>query len=138
MATTKQMLEAILRYGHTGKIPKQELSAMEDMWDAVHRYGGLSNKQRAWVETVYFKHKLDKPETLPSAQKTVSKNVGFIEDVRFQTPIRIGTLAEFEKLCPHIEKGSTLWKRVASFLKDAGHVVELRPPLPKSPPKKAG
>lgn len=133
MASTKQMLEALLKMP-AGTLPKREQEQAEDIWDGLHRYGKLSSFQHAWVAKRYTDYKLDRSDYRPPApMRPVKTKVGYIEDEKFSTPVRVATLAEFERSCPHHPKGSPLWHRAASFLRDAGHVIELRPP--KTPGK---
>lgn len=128
MASTKQMLEALLKMP-AGTLTKGDQERVEDMWDAVHRYGKLSSLQNAWIIKRFIDFKLDRSDYKPPpATRTVKVKVGYLEDPNFENPIRIGTLVEFERLCPHHPKGSPLWQRAASFLRDTGHVIELRPP----------
>lgn len=123
MATTKDMLSAIIRFG---KLTKQEEVTFGDMWDSLHRFKSLSVKQAAWVEKVYLAQKLDKTENRVKPKK----KVGFINDPSVTTPIRVESLLEFARAMPHVEKDSPLWKRVEAFLRTSDHVVELRPPKP--------
>lgn len=134
MASTKQMLEAILKLPG-GTLKRGDQAAMEDMWDQVHRYGKLSAKQNAWIQKIFLENKLDRSDRKPTVPvRTAKVQVGYFEDPKFTQPIRVSTLAEFENLCPHFPKGSPSWQRAAAFLRDAGHIIELRPP--KTPEKK--
>ncbi len=120
MSAIKEMLSAVMQ---RAALKPGERQAFEDMWDALHRYGKLSPKQKAWIEKVYFDQKLDNANVRPQAKKTV----GFLEDPKFHRAIRLETMEEFENQCPHIEKDGPLWKRVESFLQKGNNVIELRP-----------
>lgn len=57
----RQMLRALLR---CEEIEDDEREAFSDMFDRLEsrRVDDLTSRQRAWVEKVYFKHKLDRDE----------------------------------------------------------------------------
>lgn len=72
--TTKDMLAEILR---RGTLTERERESFTDMWDRIHRYNRCSDKQRAWIEKVYFGQKLDREVTqirrrvvIPTWQRT--------------------------------------------------------------------
>ena len=54
-----EMLSEVLR---RAQLTPRERESFEDMLDRMHRYGRCTDKQRAWIEKVYFGQKLDQPE----------------------------------------------------------------------------
>jgi hypothetical protein len=124
---SKQMLEVILK---TATLSARDRETFEGMWDAVHRYGGLSKRQVSWIEDVYYKQKLAEPGR-PAPKR--SRKVGFIVDPTVSEIKRAHTMAHFESVCPQIVKDSALYKRVEAFFKSGGELFELRPSsaLPK-------
>jgi hypothetical protein len=64
--TAKEMLAAVLQ---RGVLTERERESFTDMWDRIHRFNRCSDKQRAWVEKVYFAQKLDREEA--SAKRRV-------------------------------------------------------------------
>lgn len=128
-AYAEKMLTALLRMP-AGKLPRGEQQQAEDIWDALHRYGKLTSFQMQWVVKRYSDHGLDDPNYRPPPRMaTVKLKVGYLEDAEFgPDPVRVKTLKEFEDQCPQHPKGSRMWEKAAAFLRDAGHVIELRRP----------
>lgn len=58
--TAREMLAEVLR---RAVLTQRERESFEDMWDRIHRFDRCSDKQRAWIEKVYFGQKLDREET---------------------------------------------------------------------------
>lgn len=148
MATTgvsnaKQQLAAILR---RAKLKRQEQEAFEHMWDALHRYGRLSDKQKAWIEKVYFEQKLDRdvPVQAEPAKKasqsgthrlmgvkseTAQKaaRVGYINYPGIQSQALITNMDTLHQLCPRIRPGSPQYKRIKAFFDNGGVVLKVKP-----------
>lgn len=112
----KTMLERVLT---TATLSAKEREAFEGMWDWAHR-SGLSNKQKAWVEEVYYKQQLDRPKPAPQR----AKKTGFI-NADVQTIKRARSLDHFLELCP--EASEAVKTRVEKFFKSGGEVIEIRP-----------
>jgi hypothetical protein len=55
--TTKEMLAEVIR---RAVLKPREKEDLVDLWDRIHRYGRVSDRQKAWVEKVFFEHKLDR------------------------------------------------------------------------------
>jgi hypothetical protein len=55
--TTKEMLAEVIR---RAVLKPREKEDLVDLWDRMHRYGKVSDKQKAWVEKVFFEKKLDR------------------------------------------------------------------------------
>ncbi len=109
----KQMLEAILK----GAIPAKERQVFEDMWDAIHRYGGLSKKQVAWIEKVFYKLPKDKPKTGKSAS---------YKSPDVTTLVKVRNFAQFKKTCPNATTAEL--ERVKKFFEVGGVLVNVTPP----------
>jgi len=121
-SNVKGKLQALLQHG-TLKAADQE--KFEDFWDALHRYGKLSPRQEAVVDTAYYEQKLDRVEAKPPAPRLGKSKVGFVP-AKVNQVIRVRSMTEFARHCPDIIKGSPVWERVEAFL-NAGNFVELRP-----------
>lgn len=65
--TAKEMLAAVLR---RGVLTERERESFTDMWDRIHRFNRCSDKQKAWIEKVYFAQKLDREEA-PAKRRVV-------------------------------------------------------------------
>lgn len=65
--TAKDMLAVVLR---RGVLTERERESFTDMWDRIHRFNRCSDKQRAWIEKVYFGQKLDREED-PAKRRVV-------------------------------------------------------------------
>jgi hypothetical protein len=127
MANPKEMLSTIIR---TGTLSAREREAFEGMWDQWHRCRKLSNKQRAWVESVYYKQKMDKVGSRPPPKR--SPKVGFIRDPKATVIKRASSMEQFKGVCPDVEPGSPLYKRVDEFFSSGGQIFEVRPsPFPE-------
>lgn len=123
MASNKEMLSALIRLG---KLTHQEREAFESMWDQVHRTAGkLSNKQRSWVEKVYFAQKLDQPKTL-TPREPRSPKVGFAYDEAIKRTVAAFNITQFETICPTVAKDSPFYGRVKKFFESGGERFELR------------
>lgn len=116
------MLKALLTQG---QLTAQEREAFESMWDQTHRTRKLSHKQMAWIEKVYFKQELDKPKA--RAAKTRTPKVGYIYDATAKRTTTACNMQQFREMCPHVEPGSALFKRVEAFFRNGGQRFELRP-----------
>jgi hypothetical protein len=58
--TAKDMLAVVLR---RAELNQRERESFTDMWDRIHRFNRCSDKQKAWIEKVYFGQKLDAEPT---------------------------------------------------------------------------
>ena len=65
--TAKEMLAVVLR---RAVLTERERESFSDMWDRIHRFNRCSDKQRAWIEKIYFGQKLDR-EDGPAANRRV-------------------------------------------------------------------
>ena len=116
------MLSTLLRIG---QLTAMEREAFESMWDQIHRTRGkLSNKQSAWVERVFYKQQLDKPQERPAKER--SPKVGYFYDPTIKRTVSASNMKQFEVICPHIVKGSPAYQRVEKFFKNGGQRFELR------------
>ena len=73
MGQTKEQLAIILR---RATLTRSEREAFEDIWDRIHRYGRVSDKQKAWIERVYFGQNLDKE---PRAVEPIRRRVRVVD-----------------------------------------------------------
>lgn len=64
---TKDMLEQVIR---RAVLKPQEKEDFMDLWDRIHLYNHVSDRQKAWVEGVYFGQKLDQ-DTSPTVRRRV-------------------------------------------------------------------
>lgn len=120
----KKMLETILK---TASLTATEREAMESMWDAIHRYGALSKKQTSWVESIFYKIDQEALKQTPAAR---AKKVGFINDQTVKRVHKVGSIKQFEAVCPHIIKGTKQYAKVSIFFKTGGETLEIRPEKP--------
>lgn len=120
----KKMLEQIIK---TATLTAQEREVFEGMWDAIHRYGSLSKKQVAWVESVFYKIDAEALKKNPAAR---AKKIGFINDQTVKRVHKVASIKQFEATCPHIIKGSKQYAKVSIFFKTGGEVLEIRPEKP--------
>lgn len=66
--TAKDMLAEVLR---RGVLTERERESFTDMWDRIHRYNRCSDKQKAWIEKVYFAQKLGEPPAAPVRRRVI-------------------------------------------------------------------
>ncbi len=123
MASPKDLLATLIK---SGTLTSKEREVFEGMWDQLHRAGKLSNKQKAWIESVYYKQKLDTPRPAKKPKKALPK-VLFLRDEATTRVLRATSMAEFEVICKHIKKDTPRWKVVHDFFRDGGQLFELRP-----------
>lgn len=126
MAKPKDLLASLLK---TGKLTSKEREAFEGMWDQLHRAGKLSNKQKAWIESVHYKQELDRPRPISGKPKRKPPKVLFLRDENATRVLCVTSMVEFEVICKHIKKDSPRWKVVHDFFRDGGQLFELRPKL---------
>ena len=127
MRRDQEMLRALLTQG---RLTAKEREAFESMWDQTYRTSKLSHKQMAWIEKAYFKQGLDRAEARP-ARKTAPA-VGFIYDATAKRRTSACTMAQFKEMCPHIEPGTPIYRKVESFFQNGGKRFELRPERERS------
>lgn len=120
----KKMLEKILK---TATLSAKDREIFEGMWDAAHRYG-LSRKQTAWIEDVYYKQDLEKPGRPPPKR---TPKTGFI-NADVQTVKKARNLAHFLEL--HPEASEQMKARAKAFFESGGEVLEIRPQGVKKTP----
>lgn len=109
----RQMLEAILK----GATPAKDKVVFEEMWDALNRYGKLSRKQIAWIESVYYKL----PKDIASKSGKTGKFVS--SDVSREVPVR--TIEYFRKVCPNASPSEI--SRIEKFFSAGGVMVKVIP-----------
>jgi hypothetical protein len=66
--TAKDMLAEVLR---RGVLTARERESFTDMWDRIHRFKRCSDKQKAWIEKVYFAQKLGEPPPGPVRRRVI-------------------------------------------------------------------
>jgi len=113
----KKMLETLLK----AKIPAKEREVFEGMWDAVHRYGGLSRKQVAWIEGAYYKL----PKADPNVARTPIKRTAVVNSTSVKEPKNVRSLEGFKNLCP--DASSTVTARVEKFFREGGELLRVLP-----------
>jgi hypothetical protein len=113
----KKMLEAILK----AKIPAKDRETFEGMWDAVHRYGGLSKRQVSWIEDVFYK--LPKPDPAVARTRTVRK--ASVNSTSVKEAKNVRTFEQFKALCPNATP--TVTARVEKFFKEGGELLRVLP-----------
>jgi hypothetical protein len=91
MATAKEMLSAVLQ---RAELNPRERESFEDMWDRINRYDRCSEKQKAWIEKVYFAQKLDRTAiAIPVRRRIVTptwlKNAKPDESTQVQPTVRV-------------------------------------------------
>jgi hypothetical protein len=62
------MLTAILA---RATLTERERESFVDMWDRIHRFNRCSDKQRSWIEKVYYGQKLDREAAAPVKRRVV-------------------------------------------------------------------
>ena len=112
----KKMLEKLLT---AGTLPAKDREAFESMWDAVHKYGKLTGRQLAWVESSYFA--LEKSKGPP----VKSPKVGFVTSTAGLPLRRAFNFKHFLELCP--KASPELQKTVKRFFGSGGEIFEIRP-----------
>lgn len=116
----KKMLEKLLK---AGTLPAKEREAFEGMWDAIHRYGKLTGKQMAWVESAFYA--LEARD--PAVAKKQSPKVGFVTSERVTRLHRAMNFKQFLEVCPDAKPETNLYKKVQEFFKSGGVAFEVRP-----------
>lgn len=66
--TTKEMLAEVIR---RAVLKPREKEDLVDLWDRSHRFGGMSDRQKAWVERVFYEQKLDRAATAANVRRRV-------------------------------------------------------------------
>ncbi len=115
---TKEMLSQVLT---RGTLSKSEREVFEGMWDAIHRYGGLSRKQVAWIEDKFYK--LNKNPAIAPTKRAPKK--GRVDVPGLAKAVNARSLEHFKKLHPNASP--EMVKRIEAFFKSGGELVELRP-----------
>lgn len=64
---TKDMLAEVIR---RAVLKPREKEDFIDLWDCIHRFNRVSDRQKAWIEKVYYGQKLDQV-TVPTARRRV-------------------------------------------------------------------
>jgi hypothetical protein len=137
MATPKEMLSALIQ---RGQLKPREKEAFENMWDAVHRYGGLSAKQKAWVEKEYFGQKLDRSTPQAGNPKKPASGtfqavrpekkhyrIGYINYPGTQTTLLVTNMSQLRELCPGIVTGTPWYSKIEAFFRKGGEVIKIKP-----------
>src|ERR1700743_2249400 len=112
--SAKAMLEKLLK---VGTLTAKDREIFEGMWDAVHRYGGLSKKQIAWVESAYYKQKFDEPGKVPEKR---SKKIGFVIDPKVTAVKRAINFDHFQVTFKEYPKGTAVYKVAEKFFRAGG------------------
>lgn len=115
----KKMLERLLV---AGTLTAKDREAFEGMWDGVHRYGKLSSKQLAWIESAFYAM-----EKNPAVVKKRSPKVGFITSSKVTRLHRAMNFDQFLVLCPEATSETPLYKKVREFFASGGEMFEIRP-----------
>jgi hypothetical protein len=117
------MKEKLRRLLTRGNLTAKERAAFEDMWDAVHRYGKLSSKQKAWIERVYFGQGLDRSDHVQRAKAPKT----LVCYAKVKRPLRATSLKAARELLPKMEKGSNLDNRIKDHFEAGGEFFVLKP-----------
>lgn len=123
----KKMLEQILR---AGALSAKDREIFEGMWDAIHRYGGLSKKQVSWIEDVFYK--LPKAGA-PQAGPKRSPKRAVVQAPAIWEAFKVYSFEQFQGKCP--DATPTVVARVKHFFNSGGEVLEVKPSEPNGPPK---
>lgn len=146
------MLSEVLK---RAKLTQQEKTALEDIWDKLHRHGSLTTKQKAWVERVYFGQKLDRAPAkgVPAAAKGIpakpfdrkksgtflgaaaqarQHRIGYINWSGTQQVLLITNMSTLRELCPTIKPGSKQYQKIELFFKNGGEVLKIKPALART------
>lgn len=115
----RKMLETLLK---AGTLTAKDRAAFEDMWDSLHRYGKLTQKQLAWVESAYYSMSKD-----PSTPPKRSPKVGFIYSSKVSRLHRAINFQQFQVLCPEATSDTPLYRKVKAFFLSGGEMFEIRP-----------
>jgi len=141
MASPKELLSTLLQ---KGKLDPKEKEAFENMWDALHRYGRLTQKQKAWAEKVYYTQELDRPNQPPINERrpvrrvtqsgtfvgvgaAKSSRIGYINHSGTREVILITNFSMLKELCPDIKPGSKQYQKIEAFFRDGGQVLKIKP-----------
>jgi len=119
------MLEVVLT---RATLSARERETLEGMWDAAHRYGGLSRKQTSWIEDIYYKI----PKQDPKVPHQRVKRKGSVNSSSVKMPQVVRTFERFKLICP--DASPTVLQRVEAFFKSGGEILRV---LPASDPPKA-
>lgn len=116
----RKMLEQLLTQG---VLTAKEREIFEGMWDAVHRYGGLSRKQTSWIEDAFYKMKKKGPAERTGVKR--SPRSGFVNVASVTEPKAVRSLERFKQLCPEVE-GKVL-QNVEHFFRSGGELLRVLP-----------
>lgn len=116
---SKEMLKKLLT---TGTLTASEREMFESMWDAAHRYGRLTPKQNAVVETAFYKLNPNLGKTI--APVRAGRRANYVSP-SVKTPQKVRSLEQFKALCP--EAGEMQLRKIMAFFKTGGEVIEVRP-----------
>lgn len=114
----KTMLQKLLT---AGTLSAKDREVFEGMWDAVHRYGKLSKKQIAWVESAFYE--MDKNPATNAPKR--SPKVGFVVSSRVTSVQKARSIDRFKEICPNATP--ELQAKVKTFFASGGEVFEVRP-----------
>ena len=117
----KVMLEKLLK---VGTLTAKDRETFEGMWDAIHRYGGLSKKQVAWVEDAFYKQKFEEPGHVPQKR---AKKIGFVIDPKVTAVKRAINMDHFQITFKEYPKGTPVYKIAEKFFRAGGEIFEIRP-----------
>jgi hypothetical protein len=145
MASPKEMLSALIQ---RGQLKPREKEIFTEMWDAVHRYGSLSPKQRAWIEKEYYGKKLDRSNTSPGESKPIplrpnqrlvgtktperDHRVAYLNYAGASSLMLITNIQTLRTLCPDIRPGTKQYAKIEAFFRNGGEVLKVKPLLDKS------
>lgn len=139
MSKVKEQLSTLLK---KGQLKAHEREAFEGMWDAVHRYGKLSPKQRAWIERVYYGQNLDrsnasKPQGpkrtqsgtqyIGAVQPPKTARIGYINHSGTRETLMVTNMTMLRELCPGIKPGSKQYQKIEAFFRNGGEVLKIKP-----------
>lgn len=153
MASPKEMLSALLT---RGQLDRRLQETFEGMWDAVHRYGSLSSKQKAWVAREYYDRKLDRSNVpaapsprrvvhdvpkqrpgsgtyaavrtdMPASNSKKHYRIGYINYAGTDRTLLVTNMTTLKELCPNIKPGTPQYAKIEAFFRKGGEVLRIKP-----------
>lgn len=109
------MLETLLK---TATLSAKDREVFEGMYDAAFRYGGLSKKQVAWIESIYYK--------LPKiSEKVQGPKTGNFKSSCVTQQRTVRSVDQFKALCTDASEDAL--KKVRKFFREGGEVIKVSP-----------
>lgn len=123
----KDMLKTLLTQG---TLTAKDREIFESMWDQAHR-SKLSYKQIHWVETEFYKQKLDRPVGREPPKRSPATLI-----LKGDVPhtLRANSVEKALTLLPGLTLEHPLGVRLKEFFASGGEVVEIHPKTSEAKP----